>query len=117
MRALLLLPFLALPSAAQVAEPEPPSLMDEGLRLFMEGLSREVAPMMEDLEAMRREAAPLLEQLERGLGDALGNLEAYHAPEMLPNGDIILRRRVPLEPAPAPPTEPELPDDEGAVDL
>jgi hypothetical protein len=122
MRALLALPFLVLPAAAQEAPPEPPSLMEEGLRLFMEGLSREMAPMLEDLETMRREAAPLLERLEEGLGEAVGSLDAYHPPEMLPNGDIILRRRTPLEmPAPAPETEPEaeppLPDDEGAIEL
>jgi hypothetical protein len=31
------------------------------------------------------------------LQDALGNLNAYHAPEILPNGDIIIRRKTPAE--------------------
>jgi hypothetical protein len=32
----------------------------------------------------------------------IGDVRNYHAPEMLPNGDIIIRRRVP---APAPEIE------------
>jgi hypothetical protein len=29
--------------------------------------------------------------------DKMGDLSAYHPPEMLPNGDIILRRKTPQE--------------------
>jgi hypothetical protein len=108
MRAYLAALVLALPAAAQEAPPEPPGLMEEGLRQFMEGLGREMAPMLDDLEALRREAAPLLDRLEQRLADAMGDLDAYHPPEILPNGDIILRRRVPPKPEPeAPPAAPE----------
>jgi len=37
---------------------------------------------------------PLLSEL----GAMIDDLNAYHPPEILPNGDIILRRRVPLDP-------------------
>jgi hypothetical protein len=44
------------------------------------------------------------------LTELLGDLSAWHAPEVLPNGDILIRRRQPeapeLEPAPEPPSEP-----------
>ena len=53
-------------------------LLSEGTRLLMEGLMQELAPALE------------------GLRDGLDDLNAYHPPEMLPNGDIIIRRRTPL---------------------
>jgi len=46
----------------------------------------------------------LMGQLEPGLdalGDMLGDLSGWHAPEVLPNGDILIRRRA-QPPAPAP---------------
>lgn len=54
-------------------------LMAEALRLFMKGLMAEMEPALDDL------------------GDLLNNLDAYHPPEVLPNGDIIIRRKAPLE--------------------
>jgi hypothetical protein len=44
-----------------------------------------------------------------GLEDALRDLSAYHPPEVLPNGDILIRRRTPLVP--------EDGDADGPVDL
>ena len=79
----LLIPFalIAAPAFAQTtAEPEGRDLMGEALRLFMRGLLEEMEPAMDDLSAL------------------LENLDAYHAPEVLPNGDIIIRRKTPLEP-------------------
>lgn len=55
-------------------------LMTEALRLFMKGLMQEMEPALNDL------------------GDLLDNLDAYYPPEVLPNGDIIIRRKRPLEP-------------------
>ncbi|MEM6637501.1 MAG: hypothetical protein AAF667_16600 [Pseudomonadota bacterium] len=54
-------------------------LLSEGTRLLIEGLIQEMQPALD------------------GLGDALSDLNAYHPPEILPNGDIILRRKEPLE--------------------
>lgn len=84
------------------------------------------------LETLRDEAGTLLrgliDELEphldaigpqlRALAEQLGGLAAYHPPELLPNGDIILRRRQPSdttapespEPDPPPPEFPA-PDD------
>ncbi len=71
-------------SAESVPEAPPPLLegLDEladGMRQLFEGLSDEVVPLME------------------GLADRLKGLDAYHAPEVLLNGDIIIRRKTPLE--------------------
>ena len=49
--------------------------------------------MMEDL---MREFGPAIERALEGVREALGDLDAYLPPEMLPNGDIIIRRREPL---------------------
>ena len=101
MRVLALALLLAAPAAAQdlPEAAEPPSLMERGMTLFMEGLMREMEPALRDLEDLSRDAQPLFERLEGELGEALrdlGGLGAYDLPEILPNGDIILRRKEPL---------------------
>ena len=80
------------PALAQEAEEEGRSLMEEGARLFWEGIRREMGPALRDLM------------------DQVGDLSAYHSPEVLPNGDIIIRRKTPqeLQDAPAPDGEIEL---------
>lgn len=59
--------------------PQGRDLMAEALRLFMQGFMAEMEPALEDLEGF------------------VDNLNAYHPPEVLPNGDIIIRRKTPLE--------------------
>jgi hypothetical protein len=54
--------------------------LSEGLKLLFQGL------MVEGQEGWAK------------LGDWLEDMNAYEAPERLPNGDIIIRRRVPLPP-------------------
>lgn len=61
----------------------------EGLGLLQEGARSLLRGLMEELE-------PAL----RNFSDTVGDLSAYHLPEILPNGDIIIRRRVPLVPEP-----------------
>jgi hypothetical protein len=65
-------------------------LLSEGTRMLLEGLMDELGPALE------------------GLRENLQDLDAYHAPEMLPNGDIIIRRKTPLK-------ETEIP--EGGIEL
>jgi hypothetical protein len=94
---------LALPAAAQEAGSEGGatdmdegfSLLEEGTRLLLRGLMAEMEPALRELQG------------------ALQNLDAYHPPEVLPNGDILIRRKEPLPGAPAAPGTP----DEGEVDL
>ena len=61
-------------------------LMQQGSRLILRGLLSEMEPQMRTLV--------------RDLAVLMDNLDAYEMPEMLPNGDIIIRRKVPLVPTP-----------------
>lgn len=54
-------------------------MMAEALRLFMQGLMSEMEPAVDGLESF------------------LQDLNGYHAPEVMPNGDIIIRRKTPQE--------------------
>ncbi|MBM9595764.1 AAA+ family ATPase [Roseitranquillus sediminis] len=60
------------------------------------------------LRGLLGEMEPALQQLRELAGD----LDAYEAPEMLPNGDIIIRRKTPLP-------DDEVPEEmpEGGIEL
>lgn len=60
-------------------------LMGEGARRLLDGLMGEVEPRMRDLADALEEFD--FEQLN------IDDLSAYHPPERLPNGDIIIRRK------------------------
>ncbi|MEC3863256.1 hypothetical protein VK792_18340 [Mesobacterium sp. TK19101] len=89
------------------------NLMEEGARLFFKGIMQEMEPALKELEGMAQDMQPALEDFARNMGPALKDLLAevedwsvYEAPEMLPNGDIILRRKQPKTPE-----TPENPDE------
>lgn len=91
---LILSAALALPATAQEAD-EPGirdglGMLSEGSRLILEGLMGEMRPFVED------QMIPLLQDLNGMIDD----MSAYHAPEILPNGDILIRRRVEPEDTP-----------------
>lgn len=93
----LALPFLLLPLAAAAQDAaDPPGAMERGMRLFMEGLRDEMEPALRDLGDLARDSAPLLRELQDRLGAVVDDLDVYEAPEFLPNGDILIRRRAPL---------------------
>ncbi|MDZ7709046.1 MAG: hypothetical protein U5K36_02300 [Roseovarius sp.] len=103
--------LLALPAALFIgASPAPAqeedgrSLMEDGARLFWDGLRREMGPALESLRDRAEEVEPALRDFAERMGPALAelmdkidDLSAYHPPEILPNGDIILRRKTPQE--------------------
>ena len=67
----------------------------------LSGLAGEMGPVMRDFfTEMGPAFAELLGQID--------DLSNYHLPEMLPNGDIIIRRKVPLKAEPEPETEIEI---------
>lgn len=106
--------ILALPATAQNATPEtdpPTSTMERGLRLFMDGLRDEMEPALRELEGLAQDAAPLMRRLQQDLGDVVDDLDVYEAPEILPNGDIIIRRKEPL------PVDEVEPNADGSIDL
>tara|TARA_R110000850_G_scaffold6136_9_gene24206 strand:- start:507 stop:875 length:369 start_codon:yes stop_codon:yes gene_type:complete len=114
----LLTALLASPLHAQ--EQEGPSLMERGAQLFFDGLKQEMGPALEDLSDLMEDAGPALQSFVAEMGpklrDVLDRVEdwsVYEAPEVMPNGDIIIRRK---------PDAPELPDTlppapEGQIDL
>ena len=66
-------------------------LLGEGARLLFRGLTDEMEP------ALRR-LAEGMEPTMRELMGLIEDFDAYHPPERLPNGDIIIRRKTPLAP-------------------
>ena len=101
------------PAAAQ--EEDGRSLMEDGAQLFWDGLRREMGPALESLRDRAGEMEPALRDFAERMGPALADLmdkiddlSAYHPPEMLPNGDIILRRKTPQEMKDSPPPEGEI---------
>ncbi|WP_296639433.1 hypothetical protein [Roseinatronobacter sp.] len=93
---------LALPVQAQDAPPA-----GEGLLLLMERLLRdfitEAEPQLREFERGLTEIEPELNELL----DRMRDLTRYHPPEILPNGDILIRRRQPEEGAPEEDVPPE----------
>jgi hypothetical protein len=85
-RAAALALLFALPASAQESDKQQGiDLMQEGARLLFRGLMQDMQPAIEQMEQFAR---------------IIEDLDAYHPPEILPNGDVILRRKVPLVPAP-----------------
>ena len=88
-------------SAQETEVEEGFNLIEEGAKLLLRGLADEMQPMMEDLATemepkLREFSSEMLPMLEKFSG-LVDSLDMYHAPERLPNGDIILRRKTPLE--------------------
>lgn len=119
---------LALPAAAQDTGGDPVdegfSLMQEGARLLFRGLMDEMQPAIDDFTGMAEEIAPALQMLADEMGPALialmGQIDSirhYEAPEILPNGDIILRRKPDAPPYVPPAAEPEAGEGAAPIDL
>ncbi len=102
---LALVTFCASPLAAEtpvVPEPEDDgfSLMEEGAKLFMRGIMSEMEPALDEMGKALDQVEPSLRALEpklRELMALVGDLQNYHAPEKLPNGDILMRRKTEQE--------------------
>ncbi|WP_114283980.1 hypothetical protein [Candidatus Halocynthiibacter alkanivorans] len=88
-------------SAQSQTESDPGSELEEGLELLSEG-----AQMM--LRSLLKGADELVLKFEGKIID----LSLYQLPEILENGDIIIRRRQDLAPIPQQPEEPG-----GEIDL
>ncbi|KIC21630.1 hypothetical protein [Leisingera sp. ANG-Vp] len=100
---------LSAPLSAQEAgeEDNGPSLMERGAELLLEGLVQEMAPALEDLQGLMEEIGPSMGAFLSEMGPALAEIakevedwSAYELPEILPNGDIIIRKK-PRDKAPA----------------
>lgn len=92
------------------------NLMEEGAKLFFRGLMSEMEPALDEMERTLREMQPLMQDFVTQMGPALRDImekvddwTQYDPPVMLPNGDILIRRKTPLTPDAAPP--------DGKIDL
>ena len=119
---------LAAPLAAPVfaQEDDGPSLMERGAELFFEGLAKEMAPALNDLRGMAEQFGPSMQSFLEEMGpafveilDQVKDWSVYEVPEILPNGDIIIRRKVvPQEDTPeADPPESGTAQPSGATDI
>lgn len=94
---------LALPVQAQ--DDPPPA--DDGLFALLEQMLRsfitEVEPQLRDLQDGLTDLEP---EMQRFM-DRMRDMTQFHAPEVLPNGDILIRRRQPEETAPEPAPAPD----------
>jgi hypothetical protein len=108
MKHLALIPLLVCLSAqpALTQEAEVPgdedgfSLMEEGARLFMRGIMSEMEPALDEMRKTVDELGPAFAEFAQAIGpafaellDTVDDIRNYDAPEILPNGDIIIRRK------------------------
>lgn len=113
---------------AQEADSEG-SLLEQGTEMFLKGLQEEIAPKLDEFLKHAEEIGPqmgaFLEQMGPALGDLMDEVQdwsRYELPEVLPNGDIIIRRKPDTDnpdtdkPGLDKPDGDE-PDEEGAIDL
>ena len=124
----LVLGLAALPASAQDSpDPAPPaapdSQMDQGMSLLQEGAQLLLRGLLSEVEPQMQQMGRSLDTLGRDLGAAMerfgpmiaelsvmvDDIRNYEAPERLPNGDIIIRRKaLPETPPGGPQTGPEI---------
>ncbi|MEI2805406.1 MAG: hypothetical protein V9G18_05540 [Albidovulum sp.] len=100
--ALVALTVAATPAVAEDAKPsaeEGFSLLEEGAKIILRSLMDEVEPALKDMHKQFGEAVGEMGPALQKLAEMIGDIRNYDPPEMLPNGDIILRRKTPLVPA------------------
>lgn len=111
---------IAAPAVAQDDEEgDGLSLMERGAQLFFEGLMTEVEPALRELEGLAEDMEPALRSFAQEMGPALRDLletvedwSAYEPPVVLPNGDILLKRKPDMPPPDALPAP-----EEGEIDI
>ncbi len=102
------MPRLTIPTLAVIfALTAPFAAADDGLRLPKD-LDKTLRQMLDDLKPALNEMFRLMENFE-GIDDP----RHYQLPEVLPNGDIIIRRRPDAPPFKAPGDNKNPADDEG----
>ena len=93
----------AVPATAQGDEGS--SVIDQALRQLLDGLIQEMEPTLDDMSDFLAQMGPALADLM----DEVKDWSAYEAPEMLDNGDIIIRRKPDADDPPASPGREPLP--------
>lgn len=89
------------PADPPATEEEGPSLMERGLSLFFEGFTQEMEPALDEMAKALEQLGPTIAPALESLMAMVDDMTNYEMPEMLENGDIIIRRK-----PDAPPVEP-----------
>lgn len=105
--------IMALPLAAQENDiDDEKGLMQRGFEMLLDGIQQEMAPTLDEMSDLLGEIGPSLQSFLQEMGPALVELadevsdwSAYELPEILPNGDILIRRKPVPEDAPVPDSE------------
>jgi hypothetical protein len=103
MKHIILAACLALPLSASAQDDSEIddgfSLMEEGAKLLFRGIIAEMEPAIDNFSELVEELQPALDMLASEMGPAfleliqtLDSVRYYERPEILPNGDIIIRR-------------------------
>ncbi len=103
MRLVIALTALLMSGPALAETDVPKGDIREGVDLLGEGARKMFRGLLDEVEPSVRDMARALQDLNwQGL--KIEDLDDYHPPEVLENGDIILRRKTPEPlPLPAPP--------------
>lgn len=94
---------LTLAAPVQAQEDNGLSQMERGAQDFLEGLLREMQPAWQELQGFLEAMGPALEEVL----DEVQDWSVYEPPEILDNGDIIIRRKPDSEPEAVPETPSE----------
>jgi hypothetical protein len=108
--------------APTIAQENDKSLMEQGAELFFEGLRKEMEPALDELLGLADEFGPAMQSFFDEMGPALAELareiqdwSVYETPEILPNGDIIIRKKPTQDPPED--VEPDEEESEGVTDI
>lgn len=104
----LVLALAAMPGAASFADDVAGDKSGEDSRSILPD-ERELRELGDLAQEMLRRFAERMQPLAERLGALIDDLDAYAAPEVLPNGDIIIRRKpdAPPRPESAPDIDPK----------
>ncbi|MGV6846998.1 MAG: hypothetical protein ACWA5A_01335 [Marinibacterium sp.] len=114
--------FLALSAQTANAQDDSDSdMLRRGLDLFLEGLQGELDDSLRDLQDLADSVGPAMQDFLKEMGPALADLmnevedwNRYELPQMLPNGDILIRRKPDrVVPGPDGPDAPDKPGPDG----
>lgn len=90
----------ASPVAAEDQDTNSKSMMERGAELFFEGLRQEIEPKLDELRGLAEKYGPAMTSFIEEMGpafmemvDEVKDWSRYSPPEMLPNGDIIIRKK------------------------
>lgn len=75
-------------------------LLDQGARIILRSFLDQAEPAMKDLKDGMGEAMAKMGPALQDLLAKMDDIRNYEPPEMLPNGDIILRRKLAAPPKP-----------------